>query len=430
MSVILERVRAAAGAATEYQEQQGAEDTEARRITDIMERFLRAKKRVIYGGAAINAQLPAADKFYDPRLYLPDYDFMTPSPIQDCEDLMAEFHADGFTEVESKLGIHEGTYKVFVNFRSAADITFIPLDIYRRILKDCRIVNRLFYASPNWLRMNMYLELSRPAGMVGRWEKVYQRLLLLNKAYPLHACNPKTHRPVRQSDLQQQIVEEGVAEGAIFLTARGLQEKQEMEPIVLMMSDKSAALASSLRKLGLTETRFEAQGELLPARSEFRSKETLSKETLSKETLSKETLSKETLVCVVFATVACHAYTSFPTTTTTIRIASLDLLIQMYYALYFMELREYLPFSILCTIQRLIDLEANQLADISVPLEVALPKTCVGHQPTMPELKRAHRARLLEYSKKKQSRKNQTKQKKATRKTTRATKQPIVTLTQ
>jgi len=397
MSVIMERVRAAAAAATEYQEKHGAEDTEARRITDIMERFLRSKKRVIYGGAAINAQLPAADKFYDPHLYLPDYDFMTPTPIQDCEDLMREFRADGFTEVESKLGIHEGTYKVFVNFRSAADITYIPMEIYRRILKDCRVVNRLFYASPNWLRMNMYLELSRPAGMVSRWEKVYERLLLINKTYPLHVCEPKKHRPVLQSDLQQQIVDEGVAEGAIFLTVRGLQK--EMEPIVLMMTDKVAALTSSLRELGLSEMRFEAQGELLPARSEFRS--------------------QGILTCVVFATVACHSYTSAGS----LRLASLDLLIQMYYALYFMELRSYVPSSILCTIQRLIDMEAKRRADPAIPLREAFPLACVGHQPTMPELKRAHRARLLDYSKK---------AKRKTRKAVKAAanKQPVVTLTQ
>ena len=399
MSVIMERVRAAAAAAADYQEKQGAEDTEARRITDIMERFLRKKKRVIYGGAAINAQLPAADQFYDPRLYLPDYDFMTPTPIQDCEDLMIEFRADGFTEVESKLGIHEGTYKVFVNFRSAADITYIPLEIYKRILRDCRVVNRLFYASPNWLRMNMYLELSRPAGMVSRWEKVYQRLLLLNKTYPLRDCDPKKHRPVLQTDLQQQIVDEGIAEGAIFLTVRGLQKPKEMEPIVLMMTDKIAALSSSLRELGLTETRFEAQGELLPARSEFRS--------------------AGSLTCVVFSTVACHAYTQVGT----LRLASLDLLIQMYYALYFMELRSYVPVSILCTIQRLIELEAKRRADPGIPIEEAFPLACVGHQPTMPELKRAHRARLLEYSKKTR------KTRKAVKKTM-ANKQPVVTLTQ
>ena len=33
--------------------------------------------------------------------------------------------------------------------------------------------------------MSMYLELSRPKGDVGRWEKVLKRLILLNKHYPI-----------------------------------------------------------------------------------------------------------------------------------------------------------------------------------------------------------------------------------------------------
>ena len=45
------------------------------------------------------------------------------------------------------------------------------------------------YSPPNFLRMLMYLELSRPAGNVSRWEKVLKRLTLLNKNYPLVGKN-------------------------------------------------------------------------------------------------------------------------------------------------------------------------------------------------------------------------------------------------
>ena len=40
--------------------------------------------------------------------------------------------------------------------------------------------------------MNMYLELSRPLGDLTRWEKVFKRLTLLNKYYPMkvdYNCN-------------------------------------------------------------------------------------------------------------------------------------------------------------------------------------------------------------------------------------------------
>ena len=45
----------------------------------------------------------------------------------------------------------------------------------------------MHYASPNFLRMSMYLELSRPKGDVTRWEKVLNRLILLNKHYPIQS---------------------------------------------------------------------------------------------------------------------------------------------------------------------------------------------------------------------------------------------------
>ena len=53
------------------------------------------------------------------------------------------------------------------------------------IKKEAIRVAGILYAPPNLLRMGMFLELSRPAGDVSRWEKVLKRLTLLNKNYPL-----------------------------------------------------------------------------------------------------------------------------------------------------------------------------------------------------------------------------------------------------
>ena len=63
----------------------------------------------------------------------------------------------------------------------------------KNIKKDSILVSGILYAPPNFLRMAMYLELSRPAGDVGRWEKILKRLILLNKNYPLRGkqCNEK-----------------------------------------------------------------------------------------------------------------------------------------------------------------------------------------------------------------------------------------------
>lgn len=386
--------KAAAAEAADYQERFAAEDTEARKIVDIMERFLRVKGRVVYGGAAINAHMSPEHKFYDPALNLPDYDFMTPDPLQDCADLIVTFQQEGFVDVEAKFGIHEGTYKIFVNYRSAADITYMPPEIYERISLDADTIDGIRYASVNFLRMNIYLELSRPAGDVKRWEKVYERLLLLNEDHPLKAghCTAEplealgARRERSESEAaarHDRIVGAGIAAGAVFLSGAAYLADQEPRPdeVVLMMSDRPAPLITALSDLGLKPTAHPAMGELLPARTELRT-------------------GRRKLVAVVFETVACHSYTTLQTPAG-YRLGSVDLLIQMYYAMYFADLQGYLPVRLLCVIQELIEIEAARrsaaAADPSkAEVHDVFPLECIGHQPTMPELKKAHRQRVLE----------------------------------
>ena len=368
-------VRTAAEQAVNFQERFAAEDVEARKIVEVMESYLRNSKRIVYGGAAINAHLSPESKFYDPRLYLPDYDFMTPDPLQDVADLIAEFKREGFQEVEAKLGIHEGTYKVFVNYRSAADITYMPPKLYEDTLKDTSIIDGIRYASPDFLRMNIYVELSRPSGNVSRWEKVYERLLLLNKEHPLTRTNCVTLGKTNESRKQTQhrkIIEIGKEYGAIFLSepSRHIGLKSRVGPVLLMTDNHK--INDALESLGFTAKKIEALGELLPARTEL--------------------FDKTKLVAVVFETMACHAYVTIDS----MRIGSLALLIHMYYAMFFAGLR-YMS-NLPCTIQNLVELEAKRLSEMARGENTydIFPIECIGHQPTMPELKRAHRKRVRE----------------------------------
>jgi hypothetical protein len=369
-------VKTAAAEAANFQERFAAEDVEARKIVEVMEAYLRRTKRIVYGGAAINAHLSPETRFYDPRLNLPDYDFMTPDPLQDTANLIAEFKREGFQEVEAKLGIHEGTYKVFVNYRSAADITYMPPTLYESTLKDTSIIDDIRYASPDFLRMNIYVELSRPSGNVSRWEKVYERLLLLNKEHPLQAkgCVPlstigKAVESWKQTQ-HRKIIEVGKEYGAIFLSepTRHIGLKSRTGPVILMTDNRK--VNDALETMGFESKTIEALGELLPARTEF--------------------TIKNKLVAVVFETMACHAYVVIDS----MRIGSLDLLIHMYYAMFFAGLNY--STNTPCIIQELIELEYEKLKMAPKRDEPVFPLDCVGHQPTMPELKRAHRKRVRE----------------------------------
>ena len=160
-------------------------------IVDIVETFLRKRKRVCYGGTAINNILPKDAQFYDKSVELPDYDFFSPQALEDAKDLADIYYAKGFKKVEAKAGVHAGTFKVFVNFIPVADITSLVPELYRALLKRAVTVAGIKYCPPNYLRMLMFLELSRPHGDLSRWEKVAKRITILNKHYPLRGrqCN-------------------------------------------------------------------------------------------------------------------------------------------------------------------------------------------------------------------------------------------------
>jgi hypothetical protein len=117
-------------------------------------------------------------------LDLPDYDFFTPDANADVEALVRLLTLKGFKDVYQKVGMHEGTRKIMVNFSPIADITAISQGLYDIMLKRSLVREGIHYTDPDMLRMMMYLELSHPKGEVTRWNKVYQRLQLINRFFP------------------------------------------------------------------------------------------------------------------------------------------------------------------------------------------------------------------------------------------------------
>ena len=161
----------------EEREKRKKNGPEIQDIINIVEDFIRKKKLICYGGTAINNILPQEDQFYDRDLEIPDYDFFSPNALNDAKEL-ADIYAKKYDEVEAKAGIHFGTYKVFVNYIPVADITYMNIELFKAIEKDSISVGGILYTPPDYLRMSMYLELSRPEGDVSRWEKVLKLSLI------------------------------------------------------------------------------------------------------------------------------------------------------------------------------------------------------------------------------------------------------------
>jgi len=155
------------------------------RLLQVVEKFMNEKKRICYGGTAINSILPKEKQFYNYDIDIPDYDFFSPTALDDAKELCDLFKKENIFHVEGKNAISFGTYKVFVNFVPIADITQIDESFYHYLLNYAVEVNNILYTPPSYLRMSLHQELARPKGDITRWEKIYERMQLLNKYFPV-----------------------------------------------------------------------------------------------------------------------------------------------------------------------------------------------------------------------------------------------------
>jgi len=173
----------------------------------VVRAFLKNHPVMCYGGTAINDLLPKEDQFYDPKVDVPDYDFFSKTPQAHSVIIANQLKAHGIKAVEVKPGMHIGTFKVFADYTGVADITHLDDVIFDRLWKEGEVRNKIHYVPVNFLRMSMYLELSRPRGDVSRWEKVYKRLTLLNEAHPV-TCkkDPQTERTELTEQQQKGVI--------------------------------------------------------------------------------------------------------------------------------------------------------------------------------------------------------------------------------
>ncbi len=370
-----------------------AQNPALRRAIGIVEAHLRRTGRVCYGGQAINAQLPKNLQFYDSETSLPDYDFFTPDGKQDIEDLVAALKSAGYTEISKRIGIHEGTTKIYVNYTAIADITQMPVELYNLIAKNSVSVNGIHYADPVFLQMMMYLELSRPRGEVGRWTKVYDRLRLFQKAHPIGKCREfKIEESAEAREVRPRLVAYMVKEHRAFMGAdihtlyqggkKTRSAKARMTflikgsaPIVFLSPDAEADGSHLSEQLAVRTVSIPGLNNILPPMV----------------ALYKD----DSLVGLLVQQEACHSIVNLPLTKQRIlKVASLDTLLTFLLGLYYRE--DSLLMSkeaILCWAKTYIRIVEKLRAR---PTEnfPAFSIECVGYQTSFASLLRAKAARI------------------------------------
>lgn len=384
-------LRTAVDKAEEKQGKKTANSPEVKRIIGIVENYLRKKNLVCYGGTAINNILPKQDQFYNKDIEIPDYDFYSPNALNDAKELTDIYVENGFQEVEAKSGQHHGTFKVFVNFIPVADITSLPKDLFNAIKKESIKVAGILYAPPNLLRMGMYLELSRPAGDVSRWEKVLKRLTLLNKHHPLvgkQCYEIEFQRKMGNSEfsdkiydnVQHTLIDQGVVFfGGYALTLYSqympskLRHKFQKIPDFDVLSEEPL-LTAQIVKERLTDIDVKnvkiikrpGIGEIIAPNYEIK---------VGNDTIA-----------FIYEPLACHSYNIIKENGYDVKIATIDTMLSFWLAFLYANRPYYDKDRILCMSNYLFKVqEKNRLAQKGLLKRFSI--NCMGHQETVEEMR-------------------------------------------
>ncbi len=162
---------------------------ESREIYKYILEFIKKKKRIIYGGYAINKLIKIKnenDAFYK-EFETPDIEFYSYEPILDLIELCDYFKSKNLKYIMGEEGIHETTYKIYVNFVGYCDITYLAKNIYDRCLKYEH--DGIIYAHPSFLFIDTFRVFCDPLTSYWRLDKSFNRYIKLLKYYPIKNQN-------------------------------------------------------------------------------------------------------------------------------------------------------------------------------------------------------------------------------------------------
>ena len=366
---------------------------DVQKIIDIVEEFIKRKKLICYGGTAINNILPEEDRFYNKEVELPDYDFFSQNALNDAKELANIYFKKGFIDVEAKSGQHHGTYKVYVNYMAVADITHLPKQIFLAIKSDTISVGGIMYAPPNFLRMSMYLELSRPAGDISRWEKVLKRLALLNKNYPITDINcndvdfqremedkeneDKIYETTKNALINQGVVFFGGFANTLYSQYMPSNLKKKIENVadfdVLSNNPEQTAEVIKERLIdngfkNIKILKQDAIGEIVPEHYEVK-------------------VGNDSIL-FIYKPIGCHSYNVLIMKGKKVKVATIDTMLSLYLAFLYANKPYYNQFidRILCMSKFLFDVQQkNRLSQKGLLKRFSI--TCYGHQESVEEMK-------------------------------------------
>ena len=155
----------------------------------IVEDYIKDNDRILTGGMAQDFTYRTIGK----RLYgdneVPDYDFLTDNFPEDAHNIAKELCEKGFEKVSIIQAQHMTTLKIFVDNESAADISYVPTELYNNLptvsYKGIRCVSHIF------TRIQVHESLSKlyhnppMENLVGRFLKDTKRFNMMDELFSI-----------------------------------------------------------------------------------------------------------------------------------------------------------------------------------------------------------------------------------------------------
>lgn len=400
---------------------------EKQKLIGIVEKFLKDKKLICYGGTAINNLLPPSKQFYK-NTEFPDYDFFSPNAVEDAKRLTNIYYKAGFRDAYSKAGVHHGTYKVYAGDEAVADITLMDKSLFKKVQENSEARDGIHYCPIDFLRMNMYLELSRPAGDISRWTKVHTRLMLFDEEYPLDTSSCTSTWYDKQNiaildDMQSRTPENYQATELIYREASsycrdigavffGSIAMEQYSKYLLEKSHRFNTFQYFMVLVDNLERRSRALSNVLMTMENVKKVEVVKSDGLAEyippHNIIYVTDSKNIKepIAIMFQTEACYSYNEIQLAGKPLRVASIETLMNIYLTFQYDEdkVDEKLinKNHLMCAASELYKIQKeNRLAQRGVLKRFSM--NCYGHQHTLADLMKYKKEKTKELSKDKDS---------------------------
>lgn len=212
--------------------------------------FIREKKRVVYGGTALNAHLIQNDPteaIYDPDSDEPaDIEFFSWRAMDDIRELCDRLFQAGFRQVEARMAMHNDTYAISVNLKRYCDVTYMPRNLYD-VLPVTMTPLAIPCVHPHFTTIDYLRVINDPLTCHFRLEKDVRRLQTIDRNFPL-VLDTENFPMGSEATIDPIVRWFATWEDSVVVTGRWAYEffaRKAEEPCVPFDSDAPAYLVST-----------------------------------------------------------------------------------------------------------------------------------------------------------------------------------------